>query len=318
MPVGFCQFGFPFTGVVVASGWTDDGTTVRLTTITDLVVIGALVPIGTEALRVVGDERIEGTLFLISAGTNNTLAGDEAGVANTTGFNLTAFGNRALESNTTGGSNTAIGVQALRFNTTADNNTAVGSSALVANTTGASNTAVGSSTLAANTTGTSNTAIGASALDIATTASSNTAVGTSALGSTTTGGENASIGNNAGNANTTGVQNTFVGAEAGNTGSTGTLTNATAIGYNTQVTQSDTVILGNGADIGIGTSTPTARLNVSGTVTFDAPDTGFRINGQTDGAGASLGTLTNAPSSGNPNFWLPINIAGTVRYFPGW
>ena len=52
--------------------------------------------------------------------------------------------------------------------------------------------------------------------------------------------------------------------------------------------------------------------------TFDIPDQGLRINGQVSGAGASAGTLTNAPAAGNPTFWLPISIAGTIAYIPCW
>jgi hypothetical protein len=38
----------------------------------------------------------------------------------------------------------------------------------------------------------------------------------------------------------------------------------------------------------------------------------------TDGAGASAGTLANAPSVGNPTKWIPINDNGTTRYIPAW
>lgn len=38
----------------------------------------------------------------------------------------------------------------------------------------------------------------------------------------------------------------------------------------------------------------------------------------TDGAGASAGTLTNAPAVGNPTKWIPINDNGTTRYIPAW
>lgn len=31
-----------------------------------------------------------------------------------------------------------------------------------------------------------------------------------------------------------------------------------------------------------------------------------------------VGTLTNAPVAGNPAFWMPISIAGTIRYVPCW
>lgn len=38
----------------------------------------------------------------------------------------------------------------------------------------------------------------------------------------------------------------------------------------------------------------------------------------TNGAGASAGTLSNAPSAGNPTKWVPINDNGTTRYIPAW
>jgi len=38
----------------------------------------------------------------------------------------------------------------------------------------------------------------------------------------------------------------------------------------------------------------------------------------TNGAGAGAGTLTNAPSAGDPTKWIPFNDNGTIRYFPSW
>ena len=37
-----------------------------------------------------------------------------------------------------------------------------------------------------------------------------------------------------------------------------------------------------------------------------------------NGAAAGVGTLTNAPSAGDPSYWLKIKIAGNVRYIPAW
>lgn len=37
-----------------------------------------------------------------------------------------------------------------------------------------------------------------------------------------------------------------------------------------------------------------------------------------DGTGAALGTLTNAPAAGPPTVWVPIDINGVTKYFPGW
>jgi len=38
----------------------------------------------------------------------------------------------------------------------------------------------------------------------------------------------------------------------------------------------------------------------------------------TDGAGASAGTITNAPAVGNPTKWIQINDNGTTRKIPTW
>lgn len=38
----------------------------------------------------------------------------------------------------------------------------------------------------------------------------------------------------------------------------------------------------------------------------------------TSGAGAQVGTLTNAPAAGNPTSWIPFNDNGTTRYIPAW
>ena len=82
--------------------------------------------------------------------------------------------------------------------------------------------------------------------------------------------------------------------------------------------------------------TATTRLTIApaGTVTIGTPSAagenlvieGFggaaqpsiRLNNLTSGAGAAAGTLTNAPSAGDPSFWIPVNIAGNVRYIPAW
>jgi hypothetical protein len=37
-----------------------------------------------------------------------------------------------------------------------------------------------------------------------------------------------------------------------------------------------------------------------------------------NGAGAGVGTLTNAPTAGNPTKWVPIDDNGTTRYVPAW
>jgi hypothetical protein len=37
-----------------------------------------------------------------------------------------------------------------------------------------------------------------------------------------------------------------------------------------------------------------------------------------NGAGAALGTLSNAPTAGNPTKWVAFDDAGTIRRYPAW
>ena len=168
--------------------------------------------------------QIGSTLFDYGSFANANAFLGFAGNTITTGVSNTAIGVSALLENTTGGTNTASGVQALFFNSSGDNNTASGFDALFYNSTGAYNTAAGEA---------SGVTIDASHI--------------------------------------TGFFNTFVGANSAM--STGTLTNATAIGANAEVAGSNAIVLGsisgvNGAtastNVGIGTTTPDAPLNLGG------------------------------------------------------
>lgn len=65
--------------------------------------------------------------------------------------------------------------------------------------------------------------------------------------------------------------------------------------------------------------------NVSGTLTLAAitlPGGASPVlatsSAVTSGAGSGAGTLTNAPSAGNPTKWVPFNDGGTIRHFPVW
>ena len=118
--------------------------------------------------------------------------------------------------------------------------------------------------------GVNNTAIGASALLATTSGYGNTAAGANALQALTKGTGNTAVGYQAGytqlsaNATTTGVNNTFIGTYAGSGIST-QINNATAIGYNALVSQSNSLVLGgSGVNVGIGTATPTEILEVAG------------------------------------------------------
>jgi len=210
---------------------------------------------------------------LSMTGNSNTGVGVQALFSNTTGQSNTASGRYALFSNTTGSFNTASGTNALFSNTIGFYNTASGGEALFSNTTGIANTASGTNALHKNTTGSANTACGDSALYSNTSGYANTASGESAFYSNTTGFHNTALGYNAGdtdnfnNANTTGSNNTFIGAFSG-PGTSTQLTNATAIGYMSLVSQSNSLVLGGTGDyavnVGINTQTPGWQLHVNG------------------------------------------------------
>jgi hypothetical protein len=220
-------------------------------------------------------------------GSDNTGAGSDALLSNTTGSSNTAFGALTLYSNTTGRANTAVGSLSLYFNTGSQNtaigagalysntngiaNTAVGLNALVTNLSGGYNVAVGMGALGANETGAYNVALGYNAL-LENTASYNTAVGYQSLygnnsGSSNTatgwealfknadGGSNAAFGTNTLYSNFSGANNTGSGAAALYYNSTGS--NNTGLGY-----QALNSLTGGNSNIAIGSN---AGFNLSGT-----------------------------------------------------
>lgn len=149
---------------------------------------------------------------------NMTTGSDDTGR-----FNV-AVGSSTLNANTTGNHNTAIGYQAMRRNTTGSGNTGIGEDACIANTTGNGNTGVGRYTLFTNSVGSDNVAVGLNASYLLE-SSKNTAVGVSA-----------------GRSNRTGEGNTYLGYYANGSDA---ITNATAIGNQAYVKESDAIQLGN-------------------------------------------------------------------------
>jgi hypothetical protein len=215
-----------------------------------------------------------------SGGNYNTVVGDEAGTAITTGDLMTAVGFRALFTEDTGERSTAVGAYALtaqnaaveNYNTavgyaagasvttgvnntligglagdaitTADNNTALGFFSLTSNTTGSENTGLGRGALADNTEGTNNTGVGCNVLNANTTADNNTAVGFNASVSNQTGGDNTAVGKDALYASQTGSANVAVGAfalDANTTASDNTAVGNSALTANTTGTSNTAV-----------------------------------------------------------------------------
>lgn len=63
----------------------------------------------------------------------------------------------------------------------------------------------------------------------------------------------------------------------------------------------------NAGDLGI-----SGDMTVGGTVLLKSSQA------LANGAAAATGTLTNAPTAGNPTKWLSVNDNGTIRYVPAW
>jgi trimeric autotransporter adhesin len=251
------------------------------------------------------------------ATSNNNLGiGINALISNTTGNQNVAVGNNSLITNIIGTDNTAIGKNTLQFNL-ASTNTAVGSYSQASASLGTFNNSIGTNSLFANSVGNFNVALGSSTLRLNTSGSNNTAVGTSTLFNNVTGSENTAIGSNAGryfgsgtSANVDPSASVFIGrnTRANASGET----NQIVIGMNALGLGSNTVVLGNDniittvlkGNVGIGTTTPNAKLDVSGSVNISGSGTQIPLqvsSGSTSllfvsGSG-NVGIGTTSPSS---------------------
>lgn len=155
---------------------------------------------------------------------------------------------------------------------------------------GATNTFAGAAAGTNNATGESNSYFGQQTGSANTVSHGNSFFGRGA-GSQNLGGSNSFFGLNAGLTNTTGSSNTLFGANA-NVGAANLL-NATAIGANAVVSQSNSLVLGSNANVGIGISSPTEKLNVVGNGLFTGNLTGNIVNATTQfdiGGGRVLST----------------------------
>jgi len=202
-------------------------------------------------------------------GTNNTVFGYNSANAITSGSNNIMMGVQIGSSLTTGNDNIFIGNVDPAFNlytgrlvTSGSDNTFIGNSAGGSISTSSYNVAIGDGALADGQAGSNNTSVGFTAGYNA--IGANNVYFGSAAGQLDNGSSNVFVGNRAGIVNTTGSNLTFLGANSGGSASSSTLTNATAIGYNAQVTASNSLILGNSVNVGIGTTNPLFKLDIQG------------------------------------------------------
>lgn len=254
-----------------------------------------------------------GALYKNQTSRNNVAIGDSAGYQNTASANI-FLGAKAGFSNTTatqatfvgdsagfysnGQANTFVGYKAGLNTTTGNNNTFMGVQAGLNTTTGSSNFMVGTNAGMNNTTGSYNLFLGEDAGAANTTGRSNIYLGVDAAnGPGVNGSNNVSIGFGSGRGNLSGATNTFVGYQA-DAGAIN-LTNATALGANARVTVSNALVLGSNANVGIGTTAPTAKLEIT--------------SGVGGSSGLKLTNLTSAsPANVNARKFLTVDATGML------
>ena len=178
-----------------------------------------------------------------SGGNFNTVLGDEAGTAITTGDDNVAVGYAAGDAMTTGSYNAIVGKNSGGAITTGVENVSVGWNSLDALTEGGQNVALGASALGSDTLGSRSVAVGYQALTTQnfTTATDahNTAVGYKAGEAVTTGANNTIIGANTGIALTSGSNNNLIGGLAGDALTTGHSNNIMGVSCGTALTDAD-------------------------------------------------------------------------------
>lgn len=203
--------------------------------------------------------------FQSAGGTNNILIGQSttATVGGTGTYN-TFMGSGAGQQNTTGSYNTYYGYQAGKPNTVGNHNTFVGYQSGQLNTDGSDNVFIGFNAGQRN----------------------------------LRGNRNLMIGPNTGFDALDGEDNTLLGANAGAIGVG--LSNATAIGANARVLSSNAMVLGNNVNVGIGTSNPQNRLELTAGVEGRS---GLRLTNMTANSQASSTTTSK---------FLTVNDKGDV------
>lgn len=197
----------------------------------------------SEAFNSTGNCAVGAQAAFKGGGNYNVAVGNEAGFNNATGFENIFLGYKAGYSTGSGELNTFLGARSGHENTTGHHNAFLGEKAGYSNKEGFFNTFLGAESGYSSQTGVANVFLG-----------------NKSGYSNTNGHNNVFLGYGTGYHNTTGERNTYVGYGAGGDP---TLFNATALGSEATVTSSNSIVLGNKANVGIGISAPAFQLHLS-------------------------------------------------------
>jgi trimeric autotransporter adhesin len=280
-----------------------------------------LVPSVTANTGVYGQSYFQPVKPVSNTGDYNSYVGVSAGIYSTTGYNNSFFGYNAGAFNNTGYRNSFFGYNAGVNNGGGYDNSFYGHGAGGSNA-GYANAYFGSGAGQSNSSGFANTFIGYAAGQIGVGGDRNTYLGYTSgldnggndntfvgLGSgrgITNSNLNVCIGKDAGfagNSNGAGTQLTNVTLIGGLAKAVGNLTNASAIGYNTSVTASNSLILGNAVNVGIGNTAPNNRLEITSATT------------NTSGLRFTNLKSTSTPSTSN-SLGLSVDANGDVILVP--
>ncbi|GEM_PF-1883527 len=241
-----------------------------------------------------------------------TFYGYQSGNSNTS-ISSEGYGFQALYNNTTSNYNTAVGHQSLYANNSGSMNTGLGYQALNHNTTGGANTGIGTQALLWNTIGIYNSALGMYASCNNTTGNQNTAIGHRSLFYSTTGNFNTALGADAGRENVNGSGNVFIGFRAG----------FHETGSNKLIIANDTgylpLIYGEflTGQIGIGTVTPSTKLDVNGVITASGGNSNDWDSAFAWGNHASAGYIKTLNET-DPNFTNSASFGITTSQKAYW
>jgi trimeric autotransporter adhesin len=186
--------------------------------------------------------------YLCTTGGDNVFCGYQSGAANTTGNKNVFSGSQAGYNNTSGVSNVFSGYQAGYSATTGSNNIFTGYQSGYSNIAGAGNIFTGYQAGYSNGSGKNNIFLGEQSGYSSTTSAGDIFIGRLSGYSNTIGDGNVFLGQYAGYSNTTGSNNFCLGYSA-DVGA-GNLNNCGAIGFNTVVTASNKIFMGDGNLLG--------------------------------------------------------------------